>query len=329
MDGYSESYKKRLEEFGRGYEDFETFELVKLVQATGNFLEQLTGEPDAVDAAMKALYKKTAGYPTDGKSWQEVWSGATLNVGVFRTSSYLADLNAYGYYGLAPDSSLLDAASTPVNEANREQLYETYLKKGREFLQKVPTGWASLEDINRTILAAEARFGLDFGREISIEQLAAIARMTPKSIRNLLTPKSGEIDLRVTSNGMISAADALRWLSKREDFKASIWNEAEGEKSHSHTPDTSTIEEVVFVPVAKDGSAFDPVTCKNGRGYTIGPKGAEVPVDNYFEAISLLSKASTPHWRRPNENGNWGIVAGVSWQRWDAAELKKLIKGQH
>ncbi|KQP08307.1 hypothetical protein ASF26_21535 [Methylobacterium sp. Leaf93] len=80
----------------------------------------------------------------------------------------------------------------------------------------------------------------------------------------------------------------------------------------------------MFVPVAKDGSWFDPVSCRNQRGYTIGPKAAEIPVDDYSEALAQLARMETPYWRRPNGAGNWGIVAGVTWQRREVAEIEQL-----
>ncbi len=91
-------------------------------------------------------------------------------------------------------------------------------------------------------------------------------------------------------------------------------------------PQTQCLGDVVFVPVAKDGSWFHPSQCRNSRGYTIGPKGSETPVSDYFEALDALAKAPTPHWRRPNSAGNWGIVAGVSWQRKELSEIKKYLE---
>ena len=328
MKSWIEQYKERQEDFSQAYEDFETSEVVKLVKAAGLFLEHLTGETTAVDKAMKVLFAVTANYPTaDTRPWADYWDEARLDVGSFNTSNYFLELNAYGFYGLAFDASLLETPVSPAEETERRKLCQEFVKRGRDLVDCIPSGWSSIEGLETTVRAAEARFNLDFGNDITIEQLAAIARVSTKSIRNLLTPKSGEADLKGSSNGTISAADALRWLQRREDFKHSIWREADGKIDISFTPETGELQEAVFVPVAKDGTAFDPVMCRNSRGYTIGPKGAEQPVNDYFEALRLLAKAVTPNWRRPNESGNWGIVVGVSWQRKDAAELKKLLQG--
>ena len=73
-------------------------------------------------------------------------------------------------------------------------------------------------------------------------------------------------------------------------------------------------ENINGVPVSRDGSWFSPDTVSGGR-YTIGPKGAERKIANYFEALAELMKMPTPRWRRPNGQGNRGIVAAVRFDR--------------
>jgi hypothetical protein len=70
----------------------------------------------------------------------------------------------------------------------------------------------------------------------------------------------------------------------------------------------------VDVPVAKDGSAFLP-DVRNGRGYTIGPKGAEIKVKDYLQALRFLRDMPKACWRRRNSAGNWGIVFAQKWER--------------
>jgi hypothetical protein len=69
---------------------------------------------------------------------------------------------------------------------------------------------------------------------------------------------------------------------------------------------------VVVVPIARDGSKFTP-TLKRKTGFWIGEKGAERTVETFEEALSEFRRMQVPRWRRPNEAGNWGIVAGVGW----------------
>lgn len=66
------------------------------------------------------------------------------------------------------------------------------------------------------------------------------------------------------------------------------------------------------VPVAKDGSMFLPVL-RRGGVFTVGPKGGERRIENYEEAIAYLQSQPAACWRRPNANGNWGIVTAVKW----------------
>jgi hypothetical protein len=68
-----------------------------------------------------------------------------------------------------------------------------------------------------------------------------------------------------------------------------------------------------MVPVAADGTWFSPRLARNGV-YTIGAKDEERRVTSYTQALDDLKRMRTPHWRRPNPAGNWGIVAGVTWQ---------------
>ena len=68
------------------------------------------------------------------------------------------------------------------------------------------------------------------------------------------------------------------------------------------------------MPLAKDGTGFLPDSCKSKRGtYTVGEKGEEVRFENFEEALTYLSRMKVAKWRRPNSQGNWGIVSAVEW----------------
>lgn len=67
-----------------------------------------------------------------------------------------------------------------------------------------------------------------------------------------------------------------------------------------------------MVPQAKDGSTFSPELRIRG-GFTVGRKGAERKIDNFEQALAYLRAQPSACWRRPNEQGNWGIVTGVRW----------------
>jgi hypothetical protein len=67
------------------------------------------------------------------------------------------------------------------------------------------------------------------------------------------------------------------------------------------------------VPYAKDGTFFCEDFCAKRTGYTVGEKGNEQLFDKYQDALEYLKKMPTAKWRRPNPNGNWGIVSAVDW----------------
>jgi len=114
-------------------------------------------------------------------------------------------------------------------------------------------------------------------------------------------------------NGGIVALSALSWLQRRKDFLQSIWNEDERLEEGS---EGAAIEagRVIFVPVARDGSIFNPDLIRGGK-YQIGAKGEEQDFDSFEAALDALNAMPVPRWRRPNELGNWGSLSGIAWQR--------------
>ncbi|QOW20229.1 hypothetical protein INQ41_04135 [Lysobacter ciconiae] len=76
------------------------------------------------------------------------------------------------------------------------------------------------EAIQRLSNAATARWELDRGEPIRVEQLAALAGVSEKTVRTATNPKSAN-PLPVTKSGywtFIEAEDALAWLGRRKDF---------------------------------------------------------------------------------------------------------------
>lgn len=71
--------------------------------------------------------------------------------------------------------------------------------------------------------------------------------------------------------------------------------------------------ETLLVPMARDGSVFCPEICSRNGVYTVGNKGNERRFTSFSEALAFLRSMPTAHWRRPNNNGNWGIVSAVEW----------------
>ncbi len=70
--------------------------------------------------------------------------------------------------------------------------------------------------------------------------------------------------------------------------------------------------EATLVPQASDGTCFTPALGKAGR-FTVGEKEDEVQFEDFEEALAYLRRMGTAKWRRPNANGNLGIVSAVRW----------------
>lgn len=68
----------------------------------------------------------------------------------------------------------------------------------------------------------------------------------------------------------------------------------------------------LFVPYAADGTCFHPGLKKAGK-FTVGAKEDEATFDDYEAALEYLRQMGQAKWRRPNVNGNWGVVEAVRW----------------
>jgi hypothetical protein len=231
----------------------------------------------------------------------------------------MTELNAYGFWGLSPGGAYFGINT--LEGGSKLDAIERTVALARTLFDAIPPGWGADIYMSNTILAAEARLGIDAERDITTAQLAALARLSLKSIKNLSTPGNAAAVWKLTPEGKIPWKEAKTWLETREDFKTSIWHLVDGNDGFEPEKASEELEDVVFVPMAKDGSIFDPVKCKTSGGYTIGKKGAEDQVEDYLVALDRLSKMPTPHWRRPNAVGNRNLVSGVSWQRKTLEEL--------
>ena len=66
------------------------------------------------------------------------------------------------------------------------------------------------------------------------------------------------------------------------------------------------------IPYASDGSSFNSGLARSS-GYTVGEKGDERKFNDYSDALDYLRNMKVAKWRRPNEQGNWGIVTALKW----------------
>jgi hypothetical protein len=175
-------------------------------------------------------------------------------------------------------------------------------------------------EIDRTLLAAKARFGLDEGSGLLPDELAALVRLGQKSMRNALTPSSGSgLELK---DGRITAASAPNWLKARGDFKSPIWDQASADVFAPGKAEPPLHGKILLVPFASDQTEFDPAKCLRGGKYTVGPKGAETTFTDYRQALDALARLKpAAYWRCPNSAGNWGIVTAAGFRPRSAEEL--------
>jgi hypothetical protein len=320
------AYQIRNQEFSEGYEESEGDDIISLVIATGEWLEKLLLDREMVENTMNALLLAFHGGANieddryEGDDWRERWQNMLYsNNSDFQSTQLMTALNAYGFWGLYPDCAYF-GFKTPEGGAKIDDIGRV-VALGRTLLDAIPSGWGTDSYLSNTIQAAEARYGIDAERDITPAQLASLARLSLKSIKNLSTPANPAAMWKLTPEGKVPWKVAKTWLETREGFKTSVWHLVDSNDLHDQREISEDLEDVVFVPMAKDGSIFDPVKCKTSGGYTIGKKGAEEQVEDYLTALRRLSKMPTPYWRRPNAVGNRNLVSGVSWQRKTLEEL--------
>jgi hypothetical protein len=193
-----------------------------------------------------------------------------------------------------------------------------------------PGNLAIYHYLMRARYKALARLKFDEGAQLTADELAILSDVTTKRVQNASYEKTAGSPV-IDKNGLVTRDSTREWLT-RKNYRFSIWQAVapllrDGPDWGRDVPaapedivndgledEDEQEEEFVFVPVAADQSRFWPNLLRNGK-YTIGAKGREEPESDYFKALERLARMPTPHWRRPNEGGNWGIVAGRSWER--------------
>jgi hypothetical protein len=313
-------YDARSREFGEIYEDFEAHEVANLILRAGERLAALCLDESAVDAAMKCLHHALGleeHFPIDytgDRSWRTLWEPSnSTNLEELPLAQRLTSLNAYAYFGLSPAQ---DGQNCTIEDIRSN------IEAVKTAIELDSVDKTKLSDLDKTLLAAQGRLALDEDKGITPDQLAALARIELKSMRNALTPSSGS-GLEVKDRA-VTATSALKWLNARGEFKSSIWRVG-STSAQSAKPTVAVKGEILWVPFASDKTEFHPSTCLRAGKYTVGPKGFEETMTDYHEALGSLARMRpAPYWRRPNTVGNWGIVTAVGFHPRTAEELGLL-----
>lgn len=206
-------------------------------------------------------------------------------------------------------------------------------------LDRFPPHWLQMpgvEYMNRIITAAQARRKLDDHESLTPDQresvtpdeLAALARVSRKSIMNLAAPGKGGV-LQKGSGDQITRESAMRWLLSRPDFRRSIWQQQKNIRFLSQwlpMQAASSIVEPLFVPVAGDGSWFSPAERRQPDGhYQVGNGDDEKEFDDYWTALDFLARAASPRWRYADTTGRWRIKMATGWERKAREEVEALL----
>ncbi len=211
-------------------------------------------------------------------------------------------------------------------------IYGEYMNTPREHrvreLHDVATRWLKgakqflPDDATWALEFALARFAFDFDKAFTLRDLQLLGRISYAAVRNAVS--AGE--LHPSADGTVDHDQGARWLSKRRDFVPSRWRD---QNDDQEPIGFSEGEEFTQVPQSEDGPFLPETAVRRNRAtggihVTIGPKGDEESVANFFEALRKLAQMPTPRWRRRNKEGNWGIVRARG--AWVAVPTDTIMK---
>jgi hypothetical protein len=171
-----------------------------------------------------------------------------------------------------------------------------------------------------------ARLNLDQGRDLAFHEVVLLSGMTPKSVRNATQRRFGDRRLRVSSDDRVKNADAITWLLERNTFAPTPDAAYDIRERTDFDP-----EDLIFIPVSKDGRAFEPASACSQQPW--GP-GYRVVVDStdedgyfttYIEALDAITRAPTATWLF--NDGTWAEPS--SWKRTSKREIRRQEKRAH
>lgn len=164
---------------------------------------------------------------------------------------------------------------------------------------------------------------LDAARESLQVKIAALRRTPLNSNKHSVKAMGPSVDSASSVFGQLpqKMQQGKGSCTERANSSASLQL---GHHRQARVPKQRARSDYVDVPKAADGSIFAPCL-RRSKGYRIGPKGSEVWVAEYFEALDELSRARPPRWRRPSPtSGVPGIVTGICKVRVEIDTLLQL-----
>lgn len=298
-----------LAEDGNGW-DYGQWIVAILENAFGR-VESVLG-PDASATPLLSLVAEAARIEGENpNTWREALETVSPSSWIiWPMARRLEDALLYGLYGVAPSDIPLD---------ERDQWIAELMAWLEDFAGKVdgPSIAGADNQVDRVARIARSRNALETGvGDVDLGSLATFGGISEGRVRNLM---SGAEPTLVRGEDGIKAASALAWLRGKKEFFPSIWDRPDAADENIDEPSLEA-DQVIFVPVSRDGSMFHSGLRRNGT-FTIGAKGAERQFEKFEDALGALHCMPTPRWRRPNEAGFWSIVTGTTWQRVERQSL--------
>jgi hypothetical protein len=176
-----------------------------------------------------------------------------------------------------------------------------------------------------------ARAALDFGGTLTIGGLQVLSGLSLSAMRTAIS--TGE--LHPDALEQIAVQEARAWLARRREFCPSRWrNPLDVQWAFDPNTVTEARDGLIHVPQDSEGVPFLPDHVvrrqKSGTGISIsiGAKGQEEQIHDYYEALLALAKMDVPRWRRRNTAGNWGIVrARGAWIPVSKVDIDRQLSG--
>lgn len=277
-------------------------ELLEILERHFRAIEKILGR----EAVAPHLFKMLPGPDIEGSTWEEAFEEyLPLTTQCWEADKLLDNAALYGFYGITDPE---------VPLAERDEWVASLATGIDDFCQLAqPNPQGVIHLVSQLALS---RYAIDRGEgDVDLPSLALFGGVTEGRIRNILSSNDSGLE---KVGQRVTAASAAAWLRGRKEFFASIWQQPDEVVPEAASTDFA--DDVIFVPVAADGSLFNPGLARGGK-FMIGAKGEEVSHPTFEEALGALQKMATPRWRRPNDAGNWGIVSGREWKRIERRQL--------
>jgi hypothetical protein len=172
---------------------------------------------------------------------------------------------------------------------------------------------------------AAARYKLDTGERLTMGEIALLLDVREATVvtnahrKNFASIEEG--------NRRYAEPDAvIHWMTKNGYQPTIKGGSPTSPKPGRDAATQQAGDEIIFVPVARDGHWFNPGDRHDGR-YVIGAGKQERRFKDYYQALDALLRMPTPRWRTKTDEVA-GIAFGVRFDRVSRAELDLEINRQ-